>query len=168
MRQAFISRLVHGVSIIGIGLPGNLESPATPGKPEYVSDVPWPWISKLAVDLEPGSETYGKVVTVILNRPTGNQEGEQLQTETVKLHVTRFVHWVNPDLDSTNPMGMSALLPLADMLTVKKNVDWSTGEILYQYGNKHYVFQFPPTMPDDQYVKAKAQLVDFNALSSFV
>jgi hypothetical protein len=175
-RQAYISRLVHGVAIIGLGFPGNLNDPVPEAtadsqgefEPEYISNLPWKWIQQLLIDLDPSSESYGKVNRVVFLRPTGTSEGLETGGETVKLHSSRFVHWVMPDLDTNNPFGMSILMPLADMLTVKKNADWSLGETLYQFGNRHYVFQFPATMPDGPYNTAKDQLKDFNVLSSFV
>lgn len=169
MRQAFISRMVHGVAVIGIGFPGIISEPAEPSRtPSYVSNIPWTIIKEFYVDMNPESSNYSNVIGMMIERQVGTSDGKVLNTEQTVVHSTRFVHWPMPDIDGVNPMGMPGLLPLYDALTVKKNIDWSLGETLYQYATKHYIFQFPPTTPDVVYNKGKNDLKDFNAVTSFV
>lgn len=173
MRHAFISRMIHGVAAIGIGLPGNLSEPTDlPSgaimSPKYISSIPFPQMKKFVANLNPSSDEYAKVTSLILTRPTGNAVGDILSSEDVIIHSSRFVHWPFPDLDGTNPKGVPGILPLHDVLTVKKNIDWSLGETLYQYATEKYIFQFPQSTPDNTYKDAKNNLKDFNAVTTFV
>jgi len=167
-RQAFISRLLNGFAIVGIGFPGDLNVPVQEFSPLYISVVPYTQIQDVLVDLRIDFPTYGKPSFVKMSRPTGTEDGVETGTQMIMLHADRFVDWVMPSVDDDNPRGMPGILPLYDMLTVKKNADWALGETLYQYAAKHYVFKFPPTMPDDKYNNAISKLKDFNSVATFV
>ncbi|MEE9569312.1 MAG: anti-CBASS Acb1 family protein [Candidatus Binatia bacterium] len=168
MRIAFRSRIIHGVAVLYLVYPGNIESPVETRRLQDVKVVPWDNISDWVIDLDPNSEGYGNVVGVQMDRVVGRSDGTQETTQQVTIHDGRFLHWPMPDIDGTNPWGMSKLEPLHDILTLKKNMDWSLGESLFQFVSGKIVMTVPPDTDDAVYNQLKKDLKDFDVTTSFL
>ena len=169
MRIAFRSRLLHGVAVLALIYPGKLDAPLeTDHRLLDVKVVPWDWIDDWQIDLDPDSENYAEVAGVLITRTIGDSKGLQPTSDQLTIHKGRFMHWPMPDLDGTNPWGMSKILPLHDMLTIKKNVDWSLGEALFQHVTGKTIFILPGTTDDSIYKQFKKDIVDLDVTSQLV
>ncbi len=133
----------------------------------FVQNVPWSNINDFDVDLRPGSDTYAEVLGVEVFREVGDKEGKNPQREEITYHGTRAMPWVFPDIDGTNPWGMSPLKPVMDIITIKKNADWSLGEALFQYAVGKFFAIAPPTMPDDKFKDFADDFKDFDISTTY-
>lgn len=168
MRIAFRTRIVHGVSVILMVYPGGIEDEVEVRRLVDMKVIPWENIVDWNINLDPNADVYGEVVGVQIDRVVGSADGKEETTEQVTIHNGRFIHWPLPTIDGSDPWGLSKLFPLHDILTVKKNIDWSLGEALFQFVAGKLVVVVPGTTPDATFNQLKTDLKEFDVTTSFL
>ncbi len=168
LRLAFRSRIVHGVAVLLMVYPGNIEEPVERHQLRDMKVIPWENLVDWQIDLRPTSDNYGTVVGVKMDRVIGGADGTGETTKQVVMHEGRFIHWPMPTLDGSDPWGLSKLFPLHDILTVKKNIDWSLGEALFQFVAGKLVVIVPGSTPDKVFNQLKLDLQEFDVTTSFL
>ncbi len=173
-RRAWKVKQVKGVCLIAFGLPGELDEPATRGPLSYLSVIPKSRINKFKIDLDPDSDSYGKVGMVEIVRATTENSPDNLTFSVdlimdtpIDIHSSRFIHWHYPQLEDLDPMGMPGWLPLADVLTVKKNIDYATGEALWQFATRKYILITSPFTTEEDWTAIKEDWKNFKSTTNF-
>lgn len=174
-RRAWLPKQVLGVSLIGLGLPGiDLAQEATSGPISYISAIPKSRISRLIVDLRPDSPRYGEIWFAEIyssqsesDMPSKISEGQVAVENLVLVHHSRFIHWHYPRLEDTDPFGLPGWLPLADVLTVKKNIDYAIGEALWQFATRKYILIASPFTSKADWDKIALDWKNFRSTTNF-
>lgn len=175
MRQAWIVKQIKGVALISLGLPGAADTKATKGPLGYISFIPSSRINRFEINLDASdSENYGKISKAEIFKARAIGSGQQgiFATEVIidqpmVLDASRFIHWHYPDLEGLNPMGMPGWLPLADLLTVKKNIDYATGEALWQFATRKYILIASPFTTETDWNAIKNDWKNFKSTTNF-
>ena len=167
-RRAWVPMRVKGVVLIALGLPGASDSVASKGPLSHIAMIPKSRINKFIIDLESSSPTYGEVIGAEILRVVGVENEVQVTVdEPIMVHASRFIHWRYPRLEDIDPFGLPGWLPLADYLTVKKNIDFATGEAIWQFATRKYVLITSPFTSDADFTAIKDDWKNFRSTTNF-
>ena len=123
-----LSRL-YGSSgmLIGFNDLGRFDSIAEPkSKISYAFSIPSNWVMGRVAKVD--SNGYA-----IIPEELSYYELKYLQTGASKIDASRIIH-LQPASIENNFEGESALFCIFDVLTILKNIDWSTGQAMFRHG----------------------------------
>ena len=95
-------------------------------KISYLYSIPHDWVFQAAPEKD-------KMNNIILPQKLAYYELKYLKTTSTKIDASRLVH-VQPSSIEDDFAGESALYCVFDVLTVLKNLDWSTGQAMFRHG----------------------------------
>jgi phage-related protein (TIGR01555 family) len=120
------SRL-YGLGIVIMGLKDSArirEEPENVTGIEYLVAYPRKGVEKIEFYSDPEDERYGEIRRYKVNIETSNG------TIGRWVHADRVIHVMENTLNNS-PWGLSKLLPVYDLFTVLKNLDWASGEAYF-------------------------------------
>ena len=102
------------------------ESAKVEDKISYLYSIPHDWVFQATPEKD-------EMNNIILPQKLAYYELKYLKTTSTKIDASRLVH-VQPSSIEDNFEGESALHCVFDVLTVLKNLDWSTGQAMFRHG----------------------------------
>ena len=85
-------------------------------------------------------------------------------TDTLTFNPTRFLYTMNPRITREDKIGISALAPVINLLTVQLHADWAIGQSLWRNASKLYALQAPrKTLTASEKLEALAGTANINA-----
>jgi len=127
--KTYLHARLYGAAglLIGSNDGNDFDKPAkVEDKISYLYPIPHDWVFQAA----PKKDEMGNI---ILPQKLVHYELKYLKTTSTKIDVSRLVH-VQPASIEDNFEGESALYCIFDVLTVLKNMDWSTGQAMFRHG----------------------------------
>ena len=102
------------------------ESAKVEDKISYLYSIPHDWVFQATPEKD-------EMNNIILPQKLAYYELKYLKTTSTKIDASRLVH-VQPSSIEDDFAGESALYCVFDVLTVLKNLDWSTGQAMFRHG----------------------------------
>ncbi len=175
LKQSWELKQMLGFSLVGLGWK---DSNRITQEPKSITDLDYIWpISRLSVpdgglliDYNRTSKNYGRLVAAKIKLQVATSPDITIQatsTSTEIVPASRFIHWPNLAPGSLDPYGMSIFEPVYDMLTVKKNLDWSFGEAAFQFAARKYVIIVPSNVSPEYWAYVQENWKDFDSLTTF-
>lgn len=96
-------------------------------KISYLFAIPHKWIEYTVAAVD--ANGY-----IIIPRELASYVLQYLRTATTVIHASRIVHIQPASIEDDGFEGESALYCIFDVLTVLKNIDWSTGQAMFRHG----------------------------------
>ncbi len=113
--------------LIGFDDGNSFDKPTKEGdKISYLYSIPHEWVSYVAPEKD-------ELNNIILPQKLAYYELKYLKTSSSKIDASRLAH-IQPSSIEDDFEGESALFCIFDVLTVLKNMDWSTGQAMFRHG----------------------------------
>jgi phage-related protein (TIGR01555 family) len=116
-------------------------------KISYLYSIPHEWVSYVAPEKD-------ELNNITLPQKLAYYELKYLKTTSTKIDASRLVH-IQPLSIEDNFEGESALYCIFDVLTVLKNMDWSTGQAMFRHGGG-----LTTVIPGDESTQDQIDLID--------
>ena len=127
--KTYLHSRLYGAAglLIGFNDGKDFDKPAKPrNKIGYLFPIPHDWVFEAA----PKKDAMGNIV---LPKELAYYELKYLRTTSTKIDASRLVH-IQPSSIEDDFEGESSLYCIFDVLTVLKNMDWSTGQAMFRHG----------------------------------
>jgi len=118
-----------GTVLIGYGDGQDFDKPVklnANDKISYLYSIPHEWVSQVVAEKD-------YVGNIILPQKLGYYELKYLKTTSSRIDASRLAH-LQPSSIEDDFEGESCLHCIFDVLTVLKNMDWSTGQAMFRHG----------------------------------
>jgi len=119
----------------------------TEDKIGYLYSIPHDWILSMVPEKD-------EMNNITLPQKLAYYELKYLKTTSTKIDASRLVH-IQPSSIEDNFEGESALYCIFDVLTVLKNMDWSTGQAMFRHGGG-----LTTVVPGDDATQEEIDLID--------
>lgn len=129
MFQTYLQSRLYGSAgmLIGSNDGNGFDKPAkVEDKISYMYSIPHDWV----FDRAPKKDDIGNI---ILPKKLSYYELRYLKTTSSKIDASRLIH-IQPSSIEDDFEGESSLHCIFDVLTVLKNMDWSTGQAMFRHG----------------------------------
>ncbi len=134
--------------LIGFDDGNSFDKPTKEGdKISYLYSIPHEWVSYVAPEKD-------ELNNITLPQKLAYYELKYLKTTSTKIDASRLVH-IQPSSIDDNFEGESALHCIFDVLTVLKNMDWSTGQAMFRHGGG-----LTTVIPGDDATQDEIDLID--------
>lgn len=148
--KAYLHARLYGAAglLIGSNDSNSFDKPAkVEDKISYLFPIPHDWVFEAAAKKD-------EMSNIILPQELAHYELKYLKTTSTKIDASRLIH-IQPASIEDDFEGESALFCIFDVLTVLKNMDWSTGQAMFRHGGG-LTSIIPPTGAD----QAEIDLLD--------
>jgi len=159
LKESYKVGMVEGYSLLALGLSDDKELNERADKPkslDYVSILTPSDVTKLLIDEDENSETFGQMIGAEIRIGKGSKK---------TIHASRFIY-LPVNTYGNSYQGIGYVKPAYNYLTVLDNVIWSTGQGFYRYASGFPHIKKKGGSPD-QIKKIKEQWKDVNSLTGW-